>query len=70
MCEYCGGTDCDSMIYQEDLDYDYEEMFLDKNRENNEKRKFMYKSHIFTKHGRLGAVRREKLQEFDYKQIT
>ena len=70
MCEYCGGTECDRMVFWEDLDFDYEEMYHDNDKENNEKRKFMYKSHIFTKHGGLGAGRRKKLQDCVYEYVT
>ena len=44
-CEYCGQTTCDRMEYWKDLDLDYNEMFHDESKMNNEKRKFMYKSH-------------------------
>ena len=70
MCEYCSGTQCDGIVYWEDLDYDYEEIFLDNNKQNNKKRKFMYTSHIFTRHGRLGVGRKNKLQECVCKYIT
>ena len=38
ICEYCGGTECDGMVCWEDLDFDYEEMYRDKDKENNEKK--------------------------------
>ena len=54
-CEYCGKNECDRMEFWEELDYDYDQMYHDESKENNEKRKFMYRSHIYIKHGYLDA---------------
>ena len=59
-CEFCGETTCcDRAMYHESLhdDLEYCMTWGDTNHEvtNSTKRKYMFRAHIFEKHGRLGA---------------
>ena len=60
-CEYCSSEDCDRMKWWDLLDYDYETMFDDEEKDNAHKRVFMYRSFLYEKYGYLGKGNRSMI---------
>ena len=63
LCEYCHFTNCDRMQFTDNLELRTKILLESKDMANNEKRKQLYRSHTYEKHGFLGKGVRKKVDK-------
>ena len=69
-CEYCGESDCDRVLFRDDLEYSCNLMERNEVWPNNKKRKLMYASYIRDKYGPLGEGDRRRVPACVVKYIS